>query len=177
MDEKQEMVASLESGQQELLEAQSGLSEGEARRSPAPDRWSVLECVEHVAVVEDYLFEQILASQAVEVPVVNPQREKRISLRGMDRGFKIEAPDFARPAGRFPSLAAATQRFVESRARTIRYVEDCSVDLRSRLTTHPLIGTVNCWENLLLMAMHPRRHAAQIREIRKEVAAERHLIP
>lgn len=168
--EKKEMLASLESGRGELLAALRGVTEEQAVRRPGPNRWSVLECVEHVALAEDFLFARILASEAVGSPVVNQRREAKIPKRGLDRSFKIEAPDPARPTGRFPTLAAAVAHFVESRDRTIQYVEACTEDLRARLTTHPLIGTVNCWENLLMIAMHPHRHAAQIREVKMDQA-------
>jgi hypothetical protein len=38
-------------------------------------------------------------------------------------------------------------------------------DLRRELTSHPLIGVVNCYEILLMMAVHLHRHARQIEEI------------
>jgi DinB superfamily len=36
----------------EFLAAVEGLSEAQAETSPAPGRWSVAECVEHVVVAE-----------------------------------------------------------------------------------------------------------------------------
>jgi uncharacterized damage-inducible protein DinB len=162
--EKQEMLAELEKGRRELLEALRGVTEEAAASCPAPGRWSVLECVEHVAAVEDYLFGQIGASSAAAAPSADRRREKLIPVRAADRRFRVEAPDVAKPAGRFATLEAATARFLAGRERTLHFVEECSDDLRARLTTHPILGTVNCWETLLLMAAHPIRHVAQIRE-------------
>ena len=34
----------------------------------------------------------------------------------------------------------------------------------------PIIGTVNCFETLLMIAAHPLRHANQIEEIRAALA-------
>lgn len=59
--------------------------------------------------------------------------------------------------------------FLDRRARTVACVESCAADLRARITTHPVIGTVNCLEMLLMMAAHPERPARQIAEIRAEV--------
>ena len=171
--EKQEMLAELEKGRRELLEALSGMTEEAAACRPAPGRWSVLECVEHVAVVEDYLFGQIGASWATAAPADDRRREKLIPVRAADRHFRIEAPDAAKPAGRFATLEAATEHFLAGRERTIHFVEECGDDLRARLTTHPILGTVNCWETLLLMAAHPIRHAGQIREALGEGEAAR----
>src|ERR1039458_2550282 len=70
-----------------------------------------------------------------------------------------------RPTGRFATLAEAVESFLATRERTVRFVETCDEDLRSKPMTHPLMGIVNCHEALLSIAVHPRRHALQISEI------------
>jgi len=133
---------------------------------PAPGKWSVLECVEHLAVSEDYLFEQISASHRSEVPVVNEKREALIVARGLDRTRPVQSPEVGRPAARFSTLSEAIQRFLAARERTIRFVESCGEDLRAQSTTHPIIRPVNCYETLLMIVVHPHRHAGQIAEIK-----------
>jgi len=58
------------------------------------------------------------------------------------------------------------ESFLTTRQQTVRFVESCGEDLRAKPMTHPLMGAINCHEALLLIAVHPRRHALQIREIR-----------
>ena len=164
-DEKQKMLAWLEQGRDALKAAVDGVSEEEAARVPAPGRWSVLECVEHIAIVEDYLYGQIVVSTAVAEPVINALRESLIPVRGLDRTRRIECPAEGLPAGRFKTLAAAIAHFLESRERTIALVAANREDLRARITTHPLLGTVNCYETLMMIAVHPLRHVGQIEEI------------
>jgi len=60
--EKEKLLADLEHGKQTLLDVLTGVTEELAARKPAPEKWSILECVEHLAVSEEYLFSQILAS-------------------------------------------------------------------------------------------------------------------
>jgi len=169
--EKQELLESLESGREALLAELAGLTEEQAARAPAPGRWSARECVEHLFLVEDYLFRQISASQPSDTPVGSRMRENNILKRGADRGRRIEAPEVARPTGRFPTLAAALDAFVRSRVQTIHYVHALKEDPRTRTAHHPLIGPVNCYENLLIIAIHPHRHVQQIREIREAISA------
>jgi hypothetical protein len=164
--EKREMLELLERGRVELLQAVEGVSEQAAALPPSPQSWSILQCVEHVAVAEAHLLGQIESAQPAAAPMRNENREAAIRVRGADRTRKVSAPVGAEPRGRFPSLDAALQYFLATRGRTIQFVDDCSADLRSRLTTHPLIGAVNCYETLLMMAAHPARHARQIAEIR-----------
>ena len=151
-----------------MLAETAGLNEDLAVRAPEHGRWSVLECVEHLVLVEDYLLAQIIsaqnnASQPSDAPVGSRMRENSILKRGADRSRALEAPEVARPTGRFPTLAEAIEAFVKSRDQTIH----------SRTAHHPLIGPVNCYETLLIMAIHPHRHAQQIREIRDTVSAAR----
>jgi hypothetical protein len=164
--EKEEILADLENGREALLDVLSGVTEEVAARTPAPGKWSVLECVEHLAISEDYLFSQITASRYSHAAMANKDREALIRSRGLDRTRTVQSPEAGRPTGRFFTLREAVQHFLASRERTIRFVENCGEDLRSRLTSHPIIGTVNCYETLLMIAVHPRRHSKQIEEIK-----------
>jgi hypothetical protein len=40
------------------------------------------------------------------------------------------------------------------------------------MTTHPLLGPANCYEMLLMMALHPLRHVGQIEEIKAALENE-----
>ena len=166
VDERQKLVGELERGRKELLDAVDGLTDEAAARVPEAGRWSVLECVEHVATAEDYLFSQIAAAQPADGELLSRDREARILARGVDRSWKVSSPEAGLPHGRFGSLQEAVERFLASRERTMRFVANCEHDLRGKLTTHPIIGKANCYEMVLMMAIHPMRHAKQILEIR-----------
>jgi hypothetical protein len=164
--DKEKILAELQSGRKALLAVLTGLTEDAAARIPSAGKWSVLECVEHVAVSEDYLFSQIISSQLSDEPLRNTTREALILTRGLDRTIPALSPEVGKPAGRFATLSEALEHFLESRDRSIRFVEECVEDLRSKRTTHPIAGVVNCYEMLLIMAVHTRRHAKQIEEVR-----------
>ena len=148
-EEKRQMLASLERGKQALVDALAGVSPEMAQRAPSPGRWMILEVVEHVAISEDYLFGQIEKAIPAGRPVVNAKREAIIPVIGVDRNRRIECPAEGLPAGRFPTLDAALEHFLASRARTVKFVEACEDDLRARMTTHPIMGPANCHEILL----------------------------
>lgn len=169
--EKQELLLDLTNGRAAFLQSLEGLSEQRARQAPEAGRWSVLECVEHVVLVEDYLFTQILAATDAPEPVANPERERRIRKFAPSRALRrVPAPEVAIPSGRYPTIADAALAFSTSRDRTIQFLTDCREDLRARLAWHPILGQVNVYETLLMMAAHPWRHADQVREIRSAVA-------
>jgi hypothetical protein len=164
--EKQELLTLLMDGRQALLDALDGISDEQSRRAPAPGRWSVLECVEHVALVEDYLYARLREGRTVEDTGIDPAREGLIAQRAAVRSRSVPAPNAVRPDGKYSTVADALHAFLECRERTLAYLEQCEEDLRAKLTTHPLLGAANCQETMLMIALHPKRHAGQIREIR-----------
>lgn len=164
--EKDYLLAELCSGADALTEAVKGLTEVDALIRLAPDQWSAIECVEHVAVSEEYLFARILEAKLDQTTAMNRDREALIMKVGLDRTRRIPSPEVGKPKGRFGTLVEAVNGFLGARKATVAFVQNCHDDLRSKFTTHPLVpGRVNCWEILLMIAVHPRRHAQQIREI------------
>jgi hypothetical protein len=164
--DRQELLESLARGRQALLESLEGVSAETAERAPEPGKWTIHECVEHLAVSEDHLLARILEAAPRDSRAIDPRREELIRVRAVDRSRRFESPPAARPAGRFPTLAAALKHFLAGRERTVRFVESCGDDLRSQIAIHPLIGPATCYEMLLLIAAHPLRHAQQIEEIK-----------
>jgi hypothetical protein len=169
-NERQEILALLEQGRKALPAAVEGVSGEMASRIPGAGRWSILGCVEHVAVSEDYLFAQIGKAASSETPLINLQREARMLARGTDRSRRIESPPEGHPTGAFPTLAAAVEHFLESRERTMEFVRANREDLRSKMTWHPILKAANCHEMLLSIGVHCLRHVKQIEEIKAELA-------
>jgi hypothetical protein len=165
-NEKTEILDGLQAGLDTLILSIKGLTEASAKRKPAEEKWSVLECMEHIALAEDHMFAQLVSASSVDTPQVNKGREALIRKRGADRTHKIEAPDLARPIGTFQTLEDASQHFLASRRRTMDFVRNGTADLRAMLAIHPILGPVNCFEMLLIMSAHPLRHSKQIEEIR-----------
>ena len=165
--EREKVIAILSEGHDVFLKSLAGISNGNGRRSPAEGRWSILQCVEHIAVAEEYLLAQInkatTATDAVHIP---PGRERIILRRGSDRTKPVESPDPGKPRGQYFTVEEAVHAFHSARQRTLQFVNSCEGDLRGMITTHPLLGPANCQEMLLLIAVHPLRHAKQVIEIR-----------
>jgi hypothetical protein len=165
MNHYPELLEKLNQGRDEFLTATAGLTEVEASRRPHSAGWSILECAEHVATVEANLLQRLTA----HTPLPDgPERniEARILAAGIDRSRKFDAPEPARPTGRFATLQDAVAAFTAARARSIAWLEDFEIDLRRCSAIHPAFGPVTAYEMVLFMAMHPWRHALQIRDLR-----------
>jgi hypothetical protein len=153
--------------------ATAGVSNEQAKIRPAPGRWSVLDCVEHVAFVEDSLFTRITTQLVPVTPSSDRSREAVVLRVAPDRTRKFEAPEQARPKGRFASLEDAFDHFKKSRARTIAHFEQCDLDLRAFTLLHAVVGPTTAQEFAIIIALHPARHAAQIREVREALSIPR----
>lgn len=171
-EEIQSTLRSLEQGATSLREALGAVSDEQARRIPGPGRWSILQCVEHIALTEDFLFSAILSAETASAPLIHPGREERIAARGADRSRPVESPEGVRPRASFSSSNQAMRHFLASREKTVQYAAaHLCEDPRCRVTSHPLFGAVNVFEVLLLMAVHAQRHVGQINQIWAELAS------
>jgi hypothetical protein len=148
-------------------DAVAGVSKDDAARKPADGGWSITEIAEHVAVAEEGMF-FMLTERFRPIPEAPPDEQKETQIVNviLNRNEKMQSPGASMPSGKFASLSDALAHFRGCRARTIHYVEQCKDDQRKRSVKHPLAGVVNGYEYLLILANHPSRHAAQIREVR-----------
>ena len=152
-----------------IRQATAGLNDAQAAFRPASGRWSALDCLEHVIVAEDFMFRAATEKRRPWDPASSNRHLDGLILHGgTDRSQKFQAPEPAEPKGRFPNLVAALAEFEKVRARTVAYVEQCSDDLRGFSAKHPLVGTLDCYQLLLIVALHPARHALQIHEVRSD---------
>ena len=161
-----DIVQCLEDSRAEFLAAAGGLSEAQADASPAPGRWSVVECIEHVVVAETRFLGWLRNPIAEPPPPANKEKEAMILSRVAARATGVEAPEPVRPSGRFTTLTEAITEFEAIRDRSIQFAEDQGAGLYSLAAKHPFLGACNGAEVMVLIAAHSRRHAGQIREIR-----------
>lgn len=170
--EQQEILEALRAGRAALGDALAGVDEAMAARTPPAGGWSILGCVEHMAVAEEYLLGRLRAGSMSDRSHYNPAREAKIADRALNRERRIESPQEAWPSGRYGSLEEALSFFDSVRAQTVRFVEEFEGDPRCWLTDHPLAASpVNYYEMLSMIALHPVRHAKQIMNIRAGLAA------
>lgn len=162
-----ELLGLLEESRAMWLDSVEGIAEDESRWRSAPDRWSVLDCAEHVANVEHRILRTLQNAPAIPAMPADVLRETRIYEITRSRSAYVSAPEFVQPVGRYATIAEALSAFVERRDRAIGFVAAYCGDLRAIGATHPLLGPCNGYEYALIMAGHPIRHAGQVREIRE----------
>ncbi len=171
---RREILRALEEGMQALLESLETIDEASAKLRPRAESWSVLECVQHVAVTEALMLACLREARASDASHEDRAREAKFQDLALNRARRIEAPEAVAPRGDGEMLPEAFEKFRAARRETVQFVEEFPGEMRCWLTKHPLITRpVNCYEMLLLMALHPRRHAQQIAEIREHLSERR----
>ena len=168
--DKATLLETLRKGEEAFLHSVAGVSEATCRLRSAEDRWSVLECAEHVAVAEEVMLGLVTGERKLR-NAEEPRRDGRILRSGIDRSMRFNASAQSRPRGRFSTLAEAVAYFRAVRERTLRLVEETSEDLRATevMHPHPVVGVISTYECLLLMGSHAQRHALQIEEVIGEI--------
>jgi hypothetical protein len=168
--DRTKVVQYLTSTRDQVLSESAKLSEAQWNFKPGPDRWSVGEVVEHLALAEDFL--RSTQQKVVSGPAATP--EERAKSQGKDdtimkaisdRTQKVQAPEPLKPGTKLGSQADVVKAFRERRGKTLDYATTTKDDLRAHVSESP-IGTVDGYQWLLFIGAHTERHLAQIREVK-----------
>ncbi len=171
VEERQRALQHLQGSRQLFLESIAGLTEAQWKFKPAPDRWSIAECAEHIGVSEEVLFE-LVSKKILSTP---PAPEKKAEVKGKDeqvvkmvpdRSSKFQAPEFLRPTNRWSNRETLTSDFNRGRDRVLEFVRTTPADLRSHFLPHPVLKTLDGYQWVLLLSAHTERHTAQINEVK-----------
>lgn len=160
----------LEKTRDGVVDATEGLSEAQLKFKPAPDRWSVAETLEHIALAEDFLMQNI-AEKVMKAPAAPANRDvtkidAMVIAMIPDRSHKAQAPPQLVPTGRW-TPAETLDHFQKSRAKTIAFLQS-TPDLRAHVTDSPIGQQLDPYEWLLFIAAHSERHTKQIAEVKAD---------
>ena len=170
--EKDKALAYLESTKKDVLDATKDLSPAQWNFKPAPDRWSIAECMEHIAAAEDFIRGNI-ESGIMKAPAA-PGRDVTAIDAGIianvpERKTKVQAPDAIKPSNKFGSPQGSIDHFVESRAKTEDFLKS-TTGLRDHAADSPTGQKWDAYEFILLIAAHSERHTNQIKEVKADPA-------
>jgi hypothetical protein len=164
-------VKYLEETRDGVVAAVSGLSDAQWRFKAGPDRWSVAECLEHIALAEDFLFMNVEQNVMRAGPGA-PDRDvvkidAAVLARVPDRSQKAQAPPQLVPTGRW-TPEETLKHFLASREKTIEFMKT-QPDLRAHVVALPPMGqSLDAYEWLLFIGAHSRRHTEQIDEVKAD---------
>jgi hypothetical protein len=163
----QDFLIFLKQTEQELLAAMANLSEEQLRFKPNEDSWSIIECAEHIFVVEVGVLRMFQTETAPSVAVgteTTINREK-LGVFLENRNKKVASPDFAAPKGRFKNLPEFLLAFENKRKELYIALEKANLT-DGILIKHPIMGDMTKADWAYFIPRHTARHIAQINEIK-----------
>jgi hypothetical protein len=168
--DREKGVKYLEATRDDVVAAVSGLSEAEWHFKAGPDRWSIAECLEHIALAEDFLFMNVTQNVMKAGPGA-PDRDfaktdAAVLAMIPDRSHKAQAPPQLVPTGRW-TPQETLKHFLASREKTIEFMKTES-GLRAHVVDSPLGQPLDAYEWLLFIGAHSKRHTEQIDEVKAD---------
>jgi hypothetical protein len=168
--DREKGVKYLQQTEDGVIAATKGLSDAQLKFKPAPDRWSVAETLEHIALAEDFIFQnatdKIMKAPAGAVGRDTAKADAMVLAMVPDRSHKAQAPPPLVPTGRW-TAAGSLDHFQRSRTKTIEFLQS-TPDLRAHVADSPLGQPMDAYEWLLFNGAHSERHTKQILEVKAD---------
>ena len=139
------------------------------KRRPSPERWSVAEILEHIALVESQV--SWLLATRLDAAGLGAERETSLVLptldlsRVLDRSRPVPASDSTQPR---TGLDASSAELALTQARETLRATILAADglaLTQLSAPNPVLGPLNMYQWVLFTGAHEARHAEQVREI------------
>lgn len=167
-----ELIDSLDDHRTELQRAVDEIPVALRSRRPAPDRWSVAEILEHIALVEERIV-QLFTRQvaAARAQGLGPERDSSPVVPTfdlsplVDRTRRLAASEAAQPRGGVDAISAwaRLERAREATREALRSADGLA--LSEVIAPNPVLGHLNLYQWVLFIAGHEARHTDQIREL------------
>ena len=169
-DSSSTVLALLDAERASLLARVAQLPPALQTRRPTPDRWSVVEVLEHLARVERGIA-KLLVVRGQETPpglaaeLAEAQLTAERIARLRSRSERLVAPDRIQPAGTSTPSEALTQLDDARRALRSAFLGAAPASLDGLTHQHPVLGALTLRAWVEFVAHHEARHADQIQEI------------
>src|SRR3954464_10867147 len=171
-EERVRAIGYLKETEKDFLAAIDGVSDAQWKFKAAPDRWSIAETAEHIALAEDLIWGRV--NEMMKAPA-NPERraetqgkDKIILDKVPDRSRKAQAPEALKPTGKFATREELVKHFSEVRAKEIAFLEQTKEDLRNHIADNPALGQMDAYQWVIFNGAHSKRHTAQIEEVKTD---------
>jgi len=170
--EKKTAVKFLKETEKGVLASIKGLSEAKLTYKPAADKWSVEDCMKHIAATEMGLWKM---TEGTINGAANPEKRSDIKMTDEEvmknienRTTKVKTfPPFEPQNTGFTTLNDAINSFKENRGKLIDYIKNSEADLRNHVATLP-VGSFDSYQMVLFIGAHSNRHMQQIEEVKAD---------
>ena len=170
--ERKDAIEQLAKTELGVFNSLKGLSDAQLNFKPAPDKWSISDCVKHIATTEMFLWQ--MTSAALKQPADSSKRsaikvtDDQVLQMVSSREKKIKtAPPLEPQNSSFKSCPDALSGFYDSRKMLTEFVATTSDDMRDHVVALPF-GSFDSYQMILFIAAHSNRHTQQIDEVKAD---------
>jgi hypothetical protein len=168
--DREHLLVHMQMTTQMLAEQVRGLSPAQLEYKASPDRWSIRECVSHLAVAEPDYWRDLQAA-VKKAPDMKDKKsaatDADILWYGIDRVVHTKTGGGHEKVDTYKNLDEALAKFQALRATMIDYIKTTNDDLRAH-SFGEYGNPIDSWQWMLEISTHAQRHIEQIREIKNE---------
>ncbi|MEO6734223.1 MAG: DinB family protein [Ferruginibacter sp.] len=169
--ERKFAASHLKSTKNDLIKSVKGMTDAQLNFKPSADKWSVKECVFHLALSENNLWQW--TEGTLKAPA-NPEKRAEIKmtdeqvLAGVSsREHKIKTSETFEPKNaKWATVDEALGSLKEGREKLIDYMKNTTEDMRNHVATETPMGALDAYQLVLLLSAHTTRHMQQINELK-----------
>ncbi len=169
-EERKFVVTHLKESKKELLKSVKGLTDAQLNFKPGAGKWSVKECVMHIILIENSLWDRVEKSLAAST---NPEKRSEIKITDdqllkefSDRTNIVKtANSFYPEKAKYNNMDEAVDAFKQHRSMMINYMKSSNADFRNHVIQIPL-GLLDAYQVCLAIAANNNRYLQQINEVK-----------
>jgi DinB superfamily len=170
-DEKEMVAKHLEASLKTLSASVDGLSEAQLNFKPDTSKWSIKECVYHLALSETNIWGWM---QGVMSAPADPAKralvkatDEQVMTGVEDRSHKVKTSEPFEPKNAKWANKDEAMAFLKAeREKHISYMNASADDFRNHVAEQGPMGPMDACQIILLMAQHTVRHTKQIEEVK-----------
>jgi hypothetical protein len=172
------IVATAEKNSEDARTITGDLNETQLNWKPAPNQWSIAQCLEHLAITsgkfDEYFSQAIVRGKQTDVstpPGYKPSLVGGWLARQVDPvgGRNLRAPKVFRPT-QSSDIKGTLDLFLNQQARFIDFVRQCAgIDYNKTRIRSPVTPLMrySLADAFVITVLHGQRHLAQARRVRE----------
>ena len=167
--ERDRAMSYLHATQKQVSDTIAALTPAQLDFHAGLNRWSVRDCLEHLALTETGLFGmlkgQVMASPGTpEKVALTAGKDDAVIKAISSREVKAKAPEMFVPSHKWKTTAETLAAFRAARKVTIAYVQTTPAELRLHVMEMPGM-VMDGYQIILMIGAHTERHLAQMKEV------------
>jgi len=172
--ERRLIIDKLKESKMAVLKSVNGLSEEQLNFKISADKWSIKECLQHIAFTENHLWNRAIT--ALKKPS-NRQKQQKLKLNDqevlsfltIEEQKKQALENFKLEKSQKKTSKEALAAFKDKRNDLIKFAKTSTDDMRNHVLQMP-IGQIDTYQMILYISAHTKYHIAQIEEIKAHPA-------